>query len=122
MTTALLIGMVVLTTTAGDLLVTRGMKETGEVHDFAPRALLRRLGQALANGPILIGLAFMTASFLAFLAALALAPVSLVVPATAATYVASTFGAKWFLREEVSTARWMGTLLVLCGVVLISLG
>ena len=120
--TALLIGVVVLTTTVGDLLITQGMKATGEVKNFAPLVLLRRLGRALGNMSIIGGIGCMVISFLAFLAALAVAPVSLVVPATAVTYVASTLGAKWFLHEEVTAVRWLGTVVVLCGVVLISVG
>ena len=120
--TALLIGVVVITTTVGDLLVTYGMKQTGEVRVLSPAALWRRMGRALANASIIGGVACMTISFFAFLAALARAPVSLVVPATAATYVASTLGAKWFLGERVSAVRWLGTLIVLSGVVLISIG
>ncbi|MBI4469106.1 MAG: EamA family transporter [Acidobacteria bacterium] len=119
--TVLLIAIVVVTSTAGDLLLTRGMKETGEVSDFAPLALVRRLGRALGNPSILAGVVTMAVSFLAFVAALAIAPVSLVVPATAATYVGGTLGAKWYLREQVSTTRWLGTLIVIGGVILVSM-
>jgi drug/metabolite transporter (DMT)-like permease len=47
------------------------------------------------------------------------AEVSFVVPATAANYIAGTFGAKFLLKERVSRARWAGMLLVAAGVALV---
>jgi len=36
--------------------------------------------------------------------------------------VVGTFGAKYILGEEVSTARWAGVVLVCAGVALVALG
>jgi drug/metabolite transporter (DMT)-like permease len=55
------------------------------------------------------------------LALLSWADVSVVVPATALTYVVAALGAKYLLNEKVAPLRWAGVLLVCIGVALISL-
>jgi len=69
-----------------------------------------------------IGIAFMALAFFSLLALLSWADASLVVPATALSYVAGAFGAKFLLHEKVATVRWAGVLLVSMGVALLSIG
>jgi drug/metabolite transporter (DMT)-like permease len=54
------------------------------------------------------------------LALLSWADASLVVPATALSYVSGAFGAKFFLREKIEPVRWIGVILVCAGVALLS--
>jgi len=49
------------------------------------------------------------------------ADVSIVVPATALSYVTAAFGAKYLLHEDVAPLRWAGVFLVCAGVALLSL-
>jgi len=56
------------------------------------------------------------------LALLSWADVSVVVPATALSYVAGVFGAKFLLHEQVAPVRWAGVLLVSVGTALLSIG
>ena len=119
--TAFLIGVVVLASSFGDVSITRGMKEVGEVDTLRPRALLRVVGRAVCNRSFMAGLGLLTLSFFSFLGALSRADMSLVVPATALCYVVSLLGARFVLRERVSGLRWTGALLVCLGVALISL-
>jgi multidrug transporter EmrE-like cation transporter len=118
----LCIAVVVLATTVGELLVARGMREAGDLRDLPPGAVARGVGRAVGTRVTVAGVLCMAISFVAFLSALTVAPVSLVVPATAATYLTGTVGARWFLGEAVSAARWLGTVIVLAGVLLVSLG
>jgi drug/metabolite transporter (DMT)-like permease len=69
-----------------------------------------------------VGISMMTLAFFALLGALSLYNVSFVVPVTALSYVAGTFGGIVFLHERVSFQRWMGVLLVAIGVALVFLG
>jgi drug/metabolite transporter (DMT)-like permease len=62
----------------------------------------------------------MALSFFALLAVLSWADVSIVVPATALSYVAAAFGAKYLLHEDIAPLRWAGVLLVCVGVALVS--
>ena len=121
MMTALMIALVVLGGSIGDVLITKGMKQVGEIATLNWRELLRIAGRALANKWFLFGLFFMTVSFFSFLAVLSWAALSLVLPATSVSFVITTIGAKLILKEKISSVRWAGIVLVCVGVALISL-
>lgn len=108
--------------TGGEIAITRGMKATGEPERLRPRELLRFLGKAFCNGWFWAGVPLMALSFYALLLLLSWRPISFVIPASALSYVVGTFGAKYFLGEEVSVARWTGVVLVCVGVALVALG
>jgi drug/metabolite transporter (DMT)-like permease len=61
----------------------------------------------------------MAVSFFSFMALVQAEPLSFAVPASAASFVVETVLAKFVLREHVGVRRAAGTLIVLCGVVLI---
>jgi drug/metabolite transporter (DMT)-like permease len=119
--TWLLVSFVVVSTALGEVCITRGMKQTGEIDDFRPGAWLHSLGRAFMNPWLMAGVAGMAVAFFSFLILVSRADLSFAVPATASTVVAQTLGAKFVLRERVSTVRWAGTLLVAAGVALLSL-
>jgi drug/metabolite transporter (DMT)-like permease len=117
----LFIGIVVLSGTAGELCVSHAMKQIGEVPGFHPRIVLPMLSRAFRLAWMWIGVALMTVAFFFLLAALSWADASLVIPATALSYVAGALGAKFLLGERIGPIRWAGVLLVCVGVALLSL-
>jgi drug/metabolite transporter (DMT)-like permease len=119
MLTALLLAVVVLAGTGGDLLVTRVMKKVAHGEPWTWRAAPRRVARALAQGQLWMAIGLMALAFLSFITVLSWAAVSFVVPATAANYIVGTLGATVLLRERVSKTRWAGMLLVAAGVVLV---
>jgi bacterial/archaeal transporter family protein len=119
--TAMLILLIVVSTAAGDVLLTRGMKQVGEISTLAPGTVFRIILQALTNGFFLAGLSLMAVSYFSFMGALALADMSLVVPATSISFVFATLGARFYLQERIDRLRWIGTALVFAGVLLVSL-
>ena len=121
MITAMLIGLVVVGGSAGDLLITRGMKQLGEISTLHFGTLVRIAGRALSNRYVLSGVFCMAVSYFSFLGALRLADLSLVLPATSVSFVITTIGARLFLKETISVSRWTGILLVCIGVALISI-
>ena len=121
MITALLIGLVVLGGSAGDVCITKGMKQIGEIATLNLGLLLRTFVRAITNKYVLVGLFFMAVSYFSFLGALRLADLSLVLPATSISFVITTIAARLFLKETISAIRWAGILLVCIGVALISL-
>jgi len=121
MTTAFLIALVVLGGSAGDVFITKGMKQLGEISTLNARRLLGIFGRAITNRYFLIGVFFMAVSYFSFLGALRLADLSLVLPATSVSFVITTIGARFFLKETISVMRWAGILLVCIGVALISI-
>jgi drug/metabolite transporter (DMT)-like permease len=116
---AVLLSLIVLGGTAGELCITRAMKIIGEVHDFRPLALLRVFVRAMHVGWMWFGLALMGIGFFAMLAMLSMENVSFVVPVTALSYAAGAYGGNLFLGERVTPLRWAGIFLVCLGVVLV---
>ncbi|HKP84767.1 MAG TPA: EamA family transporter [Blastocatellia bacterium] len=121
MMTALMIALVVLGGSVGDVFITKGMKEVGEISTVRLVGLLRVAGRVVTNKNFLTGIFFMAISFFSFLAVLSWADLSFVLPATSLSFVITTVGAKLFLKERISPVRWTGILLVCVGVALISL-
>jgi len=118
----LFIAIVVLAGAAGDVAVTHAMKKIGAIDIFRPAGAVRALGRAFRIGWMWIGIGLMAIGFFSLLALLSWADVSVVVPATALSYVAGVFGAKFLLHEQVAPVRWAGVLLVTVGVALLSIG
>ena len=121
MMTALMIAIVVVGGSAGDVFITKGMKQTGEISTLHPGKLASIAIRVVSNKNFLAGIFCMAFSFFAFLAVLSWADLSFVLPATSLTFVITTAGAKFILKEQISRLRLAGTLLVCVGVALISL-
>jgi drug/metabolite transporter (DMT)-like permease len=116
------LAVLILGSTGGEIALTHGMKATGEPARLRPRAILQFLGRAVCNGWFWVGIPLMALSFYSLLVLLSWAPISLVIPASALSYVVGTFGAKYVLGEQVSLARWAGVVLVCMGVALVAAG
>jgi drug/metabolite transporter (DMT)-like permease len=119
--TAILIAVIVLVDSAGDVLLTRGMKQVGEISTLRWRELLATARKMVGNRSFLSAIFFICVTFVSFLTVLSWADLSLVFPATSLIYVVSTLGAKFILGETVTLERWAGILLVCLGVALTSL-
>lgn len=111
---------VVVSSSAGDVLLSRAMKQIGDLGQLRHR---RGLGfvalLVLRNRYFLLGVLCMAISFYSLLFGLSWNDVSLIGPAAASlTFVANAFAAKIFLHEKVDRRRWAAALLVAAGVVL----
>jgi len=120
MKTAIMIAIIVLADSAGDVLLTRGMKQVGEVSTIKLRELVIIGRKVLSNGNFLTAIFFIVVTFFSFLTVLSWADLSFVFPATSLVYVMGTLGAKFILKETITLQRWVGILLVCLGVALIS--
>jgi drug/metabolite transporter (DMT)-like permease len=114
--------LIVVAGTAGELCVSRAMKQVGEVHDFRPSAIVKVIGRALRVKWMWLGVGMMTLAFFSLLAVLSIEKVSFVVPVTALSYVAGALGGRFFLGERISLNRWFGIILVVIGVTLVFIG
>ncbi len=114
--------VVVLSSTAGDILISHSMKRIGDLGELRQRkGILHVTGRVLTSYNFLLGLACMACSFFSLLFALSWADVSLVGPASASlTFIANAFAARIFLRERVDVRRWTAALLVAAGVTLLA--
>lgn len=121
MITALVIGFIVLADTAGDILLTLGLRQVGEVSLSAPGQWARIAAKLAVNPRFISALACMTLHFIGFLVLLARTDLSFAFPATCLVYAVGTIGARFILRERISAHRWAGTMLVCVGVALVAL-
>lgn len=115
-----LVGIIALCNTLGDVLNTAGMKRQGEVEDLRPRTLVSMIARIFRNPLVLAGFGALAVSFFALLSLLSITTVSFAVPATAISYLLETLLAKYILGEDVRWRRWAAATLVACGVVLLS--
>ncbi len=120
--TLVLLAVLVCCSTGGEITIAHGMKTLGEPASLRPKEILLFLGRALRNGWFWAGIPLMAVSFYSLLVLLSWEPVSFVIPASALSYVVGTLGAKYFLHEQVSRARWAGVVLVCVGVALVAGG
>jgi drug/metabolite transporter (DMT)-like permease len=113
---------VVIFSTAGDVLISHAMKSVGDVaHVWRDHGTFYTIRRLFSNGPLWLGVFFMTLGFFSLLFALSWADVSLVGPASASlTFMTNAIAAKCFLKENVDRRRWLAAALVACGVVLIA--
>jgi uncharacterized membrane protein len=116
------LALLIFGSTGGEIAITYGMKATGEPERLRPKELLQFLARALCNAWFWVGAPLMALAFYALLVLLSWEPISLVIPASALSYVVGTLGAKYILGEQVSTARWAGVVLVCLGVALVAKG
>jgi drug/metabolite transporter (DMT)-like permease len=121
MKTALMIALVVLGSSGGEVFIARGMREVGEFSTLQPGALVSMIKRVLGNKYFLAGVFLMAVGYFALLGALSGADLSLTVPATSISFAIKTASAKFYLKERISLVRWAGILLVCVGVVLVSL-
>ena len=121
MKTALMLAILILSGALGDVYLAKGMKQVGEIRTLRLRELILLGRKMVSNVAFLMGLLYMIAGFLTFLAVLSWADLSFIIPATSLNFVLATLGAKWILQEHISRLRWFGTVLVGLGVALISL-
>ena len=118
---ALLIILIVVPGTIGDLLMSAGMKRHGEVTDWTIRGLLLLARDLARNWYILASLPLMALSFFANMALMSATPMSFAVPMTASSYILETALAKYYLREHVDWHRWIGASLVAVGIAMLSI-
>ena len=116
------IAIVVLTSTAGDILLAYAMQKVGDLDEIrARRGLIGAIRAVLSNGWFVLGVACMAVSFFSLLVALSWGDVSLVAPAAASlTFVTNAVAAKFFLHENVDRRRWIAALFVGAGVALLA--
>ncbi len=119
--TALLIGIVILGNSTGDILLTLAMREEVGPAARGPAGFFATAGRVLRNGKFLLSLAANGVALCSFVAVLSWADLSFVFPAVSLIYVVNAFGAKYFLGETVTPRRWAGIALVCIGVALVSL-
>jgi drug/metabolite transporter (DMT)-like permease len=117
------IGLIILASTTGDVLLSYSMKRVGDVSElWKQRGLLGVVSRVLTTPTFALGVMAMAVAFYSLLFGLSWGNLSLVVPASASlTFVANAVAARIFLHERVGRRRWIAAILVAGGVVLMAL-
>jgi drug/metabolite transporter (DMT)-like permease len=112
----------VVTAAAGDVLVALAMRRIGDLGDLRRRhGFFSVMIRVLSSGVLFGGVFFMAVAFFSNLVGLSWADLSVVGPASAAlTFVTNALAARFFLHENVDRRRWLATLFVCCGVLLLT--
>jgi drug/metabolite transporter (DMT)-like permease len=114
----LLLLLMVGATVASDVLQSHEMKLAG-AQTIGARGLVRLLKLIVARRYLLLAIGCMAVSFFSFMALVQTEPLSFAVPASAASFIFETLLAKFVLKEKISPRRAVGTVIVMCGVLLL---
>ncbi len=121
MKTAIVVSLAVIAQAVANTLLSQGMKIIAAMPAFQNGFSLVMLAYALKNPFIWAGIVLLIVYFVCFLSAVSWSDLSYVVPITAAVYILDVFTGKHFLHESVSSTRWLGSILIVFGVGLVSL-
>ncbi len=112
----------VLVEAVGVVLLSRGMKEVGEMERLGVAEVIRWVKAVATHPKILAGVALEAVFFGTLLCMLSRADMSLVWPLTSLGFVLTTLAAQFYLHETVSGVRWAGVTLIVLGATLVSYG
>lgn len=116
------IAVIVLSSTAGEVLVAKAVKSIGDLDRIFAQSGLKGAVRAVVSCPLFFaGVSFLTLAFFSLLFALNHLDLSLVAPAAASlTLVTNAIAGKFFLHENVDHRRWASAVLVCVGVYLLA--
>jgi uncharacterized membrane protein len=107
--------IVILSNTFGNFALAYGMKgkTTSTAFDYI---------RIIFTPWVALGIALLILWMLSRMTLMSWADLSYVLPVTALGYVGNALMGKFFLGEEVTGARWAGTLLIVAGTILVGVG
>src|SRR5271170_3224863 len=118
--TYVLLFLLVLFGSVGNTILSKGMKDVGDLDISRLQAIEVGTFRILTSGTVWTGIALMLLFMVCHMLVLSWADYSFVMPFSAIAYALVPLLAYLFLHEQVSTARWIGIVLIVLGVVLIN--
>jgi len=113
--TRLLTLFVIVANVAGNLALSRGMREVGRIVSASPLDYAR----AFANPWTVAGVGILTLWMVTDLALLSRADLSFVLPVTGTAYIPIALAAHFLLHDRISAMRWAGIVVISVGAVLV---
>ncbi|MGA8529654.1 MAG: EamA family transporter, partial [Acidobacteriaceae bacterium] len=98
--------------------LSRGMKSIGPVSLAHPGELIH----AIFSPWVASGIVLLIGFFASYMASLSWADLTYVLPASSLGYVIMTLMARFWLREHVSSLRWLGIVFITAGVGFVTRG
>ena len=117
--TYILIALIVLFSSMGNILLSRGMKQIGAVHIASARELVRLFMEIFSSGWIWMGIGSLLLYLVCFMVVLSWADYSYVAPASATVYAVVPLVGHFLLGEKVPPLHWVGILIICLGVGLV---
>jgi drug/metabolite transporter (DMT)-like permease len=121
MKTILVVALAAASAAVGESLLSFGMKKFGPLNASDPAQWLRLVFSVVTNPYVFLGVVFLAVFFFLYLAALSWDDLSYVLPFTALSYLFAACLAKYFLKEDVTWLRWVGTMVIVLGIVFVAL-
>lgn len=107
--------IVILTQVLGNFALSWGLKHEAEGLSSSPLTFLR----AIFTPYVLLGISLLIVWLLSRMTLLSWADLSYVLPVTSIGYVLNSVIGVYFFDEKISPARWLGTFLIVAGIVLV---
>jgi drug/metabolite transporter (DMT)-like permease len=127
MKTAAVLIIAIVAQAAGNVFLTRGMKAVAAATAGDGGGLMKAISQslhaalqAMQSPEVWVGTVLLIVFFALYSAALSWADLSFVLPATAFGYVLNVAAGHYFLNEEVTMGRWIGSMIITLGVICVS--
>jgi uncharacterized membrane protein len=117
--TYVMIVLMVLFGAMGDVLLGKGMKETGGIALTSLSSIFDGLKLGFHNELVWMGMLSLIIFFICYLLVLSWADYSFVSPASAVSYAVVTFLGWMLLHEAVPSVRWLGVVVICLGVFLV---
>jgi drug/metabolite transporter (DMT)-like permease len=118
--TYILLASMVCFSSLGNVLLSKGMKQIGDIHDYSLQALVAVFWKTFTSGTIWLGISSLLVFFVSYLLVLSWADFSYVQPASAIGYAVVAVLGYFILGEIVSPMRWVAVLFICAGVALVS--
>lgn len=118
--TYLLLLLMILFGSLGDILLSKGMKQIGEISNWSIISLLETFGRVFTSSTMWLGIGSLVIFFVSYVLTLSWADYSYVSPASAMSFAVVPLLGYTVLGEALSPIRWAGVGLIFLGVVLIS--
>lgn len=117
--THILVVLMVLFSSVGEIFLSKGMKRIGSVSLGSLGSLAAAFGQTVRSETIWLGIFLLLVFFVCYMLVLSWADYSYVMPASAFGYAVVAFLGYAVLGEVVSLTRWAGVALICMGVALV---
>lgn len=120
MKTRVCLFIIIVANALGNALLSRGVRQVGSIASYSPLELAVSAFRAAANPYVLAGVGCLVVFFAAHMIVLSWADLSYVLPMTSVGYVVVAVLSWWWLGESIRPARWLGTVVIMAGVILVS--
>ena len=115
-----LLASMVLFSSIGNVLLSKGMKQVGEIVDYSASGLSIVFLRIFMSGTIWLGVVSLLVFFVSYLLLLSWADFSFVQPVSSIGYAVVAVLSYFLLGEIISPIRWLGVLFICAGVALVS--